>query len=52
MAWSSSRMFPGHGWESSICIAGASKPEQVEANVRAGEWTPNADDVAALSALR
>jgi aryl-alcohol dehydrogenase-like predicted oxidoreductase len=33
-------------------IAGATMPEQVEANVRAGEWTPSADDVAALRALR
>ena len=33
-------------------IAGATKPEQVEANVRAGEWEPGADVVAALTALR
>jgi aryl-alcohol dehydrogenase-like predicted oxidoreductase len=33
-------------------IAGATKPEQVEANVRAGEWLPTADDVDALNALR
>jgi aryl-alcohol dehydrogenase-like predicted oxidoreductase len=33
-------------------IAGATKPEQVEANVRAGEWTPSDDDLAALKALR
>jgi aryl-alcohol dehydrogenase-like predicted oxidoreductase len=33
-------------------IAGATKPDQVEANVRAGEWTPSDDDVAALRALR
>jgi aryl-alcohol dehydrogenase-like predicted oxidoreductase len=33
-------------------IAGATKPEQVEANVRAGEWVPSADDVAALKRLR
>jgi aryl-alcohol dehydrogenase-like predicted oxidoreductase len=33
-------------------IAGATKPEQVEANVRAGEWVPSADDVAALKLLR
>ena len=33
-------------------IAGATKPEQVEANVRAGEWEPSADDLAALKALR
>src|SRR3954463_6579774 len=36
----------------SSVIAGATKPEQVEANVRAGEWTPSGDDVAALKALR
>jgi aryl-alcohol dehydrogenase-like predicted oxidoreductase len=33
-------------------IAGATKPEQVRANVTAGEWEPSADDVAALRALR
>jgi aryl-alcohol dehydrogenase-like predicted oxidoreductase len=33
-------------------IAGATKPEQVRANVAAGEWEPSADDVAALLALR
>jgi aryl-alcohol dehydrogenase-like predicted oxidoreductase len=33
-------------------IAGATTPEQVRANVRAGEWEPDADDVAALRALR
>jgi aryl-alcohol dehydrogenase-like predicted oxidoreductase len=33
-------------------IAGATKPEQVRANVAAGEWEPSADDVAALRALR
>jgi len=33
-------------------IAGATKPEQVRANVRAGEWEPTPDDLAALSALR
>jgi aryl-alcohol dehydrogenase-like predicted oxidoreductase len=33
-------------------IAGATKPEQVRANVRAGEWQPSADDLAALDALR
>jgi aryl-alcohol dehydrogenase-like predicted oxidoreductase len=32
-------------------IAGATKPEQVRANVAAGEWTPSRDDVAALHAL-
>ncbi|HZR95193.1 MAG TPA: aldo/keto reductase [Gaiellaceae bacterium] len=33
-------------------IAGATKPEQVEANVRAGAWEPSADDLAVLKALR
>jgi aryl-alcohol dehydrogenase-like predicted oxidoreductase len=33
-------------------IAGATKPEQVYANVRAGEWEPSADDVSALNELR
>jgi aryl-alcohol dehydrogenase-like predicted oxidoreductase len=33
-------------------IAGATKPEQVRANVAAGEWEPSADDVEALRALR
>ena len=33
-------------------IAGATRPEQVRANVRAGEWEPKADDVAALKALQ
>jgi len=33
-------------------IAGATKPEQVRKNVRAGAWEPSADDVAALLALR
>lgn len=33
-------------------IAGATKPEQVRANVQAGAWEPSADDVAALLALR
>jgi aryl-alcohol dehydrogenase-like predicted oxidoreductase len=32
-------------------IAGATKPEQVHANVRAGEWEPSAEDVAALNEL-
>jgi aryl-alcohol dehydrogenase-like predicted oxidoreductase len=32
-------------------IAGATKPEQVRANVRVGEWEPSADDVAALRNL-
>ncbi len=29
-------------------IAGAKSPEQVRANVRAGLWEPNADDLAEL----
>jgi aryl-alcohol dehydrogenase-like predicted oxidoreductase len=33
-------------------IAGATKPEQVRANVAAGEWEPSADELAALDALR
>jgi aryl-alcohol dehydrogenase-like predicted oxidoreductase len=33
-------------------ISGATKPEQVRANVAAGAWEPSADDVAALKALR
>ena len=33
-------------------IAGATKPEQVRANVEAGAWEPSADDVSALAALR
>jgi len=33
-------------------IAGATKPEQVRANVKAGEWEPSAEDLAALEALR
>jgi aryl-alcohol dehydrogenase-like predicted oxidoreductase len=33
-------------------IAGATKPEQVRANVEAGAWEPSADDVAELRALR
>lgn len=36
----------------SSVIAGATKPEQVRANVEAGGWTPSEDDVAALRALR
>jgi aryl-alcohol dehydrogenase-like predicted oxidoreductase len=36
----------------SSVIAGATKPEQIEANVRAGKWTPSNDDVAVLNALR
>jgi aryl-alcohol dehydrogenase-like predicted oxidoreductase len=33
-------------------IAGATKPEQVRANVAAGAWEPSADDAEALRALR
>ncbi|HZT84208.1 MAG TPA: aldo/keto reductase [Gaiellaceae bacterium] len=33
-------------------IAGATKPEQVRANVAAGAWEPGAEDVEALRALR
>ncbi len=33
-------------------IAGATKPEQVRANVVAGEWEPGADDAEELRALR
>jgi aryl-alcohol dehydrogenase-like predicted oxidoreductase len=33
-------------------IAGATKPEQVRANVEASEWEPSPEDVAALKALR
>ena len=36
----------------SSVIAGATKPEQVHANVAAGEWQPTADDVAALTQSR
>ena len=36
----------------SCVIAGATKPEQVRANVEAGGWEPSADDVSALRALR
>jgi aryl-alcohol dehydrogenase-like predicted oxidoreductase len=36
----------------SSVIAGATKPEQVRANVAAGRWEPSAEDVAALRALR
>jgi aryl-alcohol dehydrogenase-like predicted oxidoreductase len=35
----------------SCVIAGATKPEQVRANVAAGAWEPSADDLAALNAL-
>jgi aryl-alcohol dehydrogenase-like predicted oxidoreductase len=33
-------------------IAGATRPEQVRANVAAGGWEPSADDVVVLKALR
>jgi aryl-alcohol dehydrogenase-like predicted oxidoreductase len=33
-------------------IAGATRPEQVRANVRAGAWEPGEKDVAALRELR
>jgi len=33
-------------------IAGATKPDQVRANVAAGEWEPTPEDIAALNALR
>ena len=33
-------------------IAGATKPEQVRANVEAGEWEPTSEDIAALKAFR
>jgi len=33
-------------------IAGATKPEQVDANVKAGEWEPSSADLEALRALR
>src|SRR3954468_425083 len=36
----------------SSVIAGATKPEQVRANVQAGAWEPTAEDLAALHALR
>jgi aryl-alcohol dehydrogenase-like predicted oxidoreductase len=36
----------------SCVIAGATKPEQVRANVAAGGWEPSAADVSALQALR
>jgi aryl-alcohol dehydrogenase-like predicted oxidoreductase len=36
----------------SSVIAGATKPEQVYANVAAGEWEASAEDVEALSGLR
>jgi aryl-alcohol dehydrogenase-like predicted oxidoreductase len=33
-------------------IAGATKPEQVRANVAAGEWEPSPDDLGELAAIR
>jgi aryl-alcohol dehydrogenase-like predicted oxidoreductase len=33
-------------------IAGATKPEQVQANVAAAEWEPTEEDLAALNAIR
>jgi aryl-alcohol dehydrogenase-like predicted oxidoreductase len=36
----------------SCVISGATKPEQVRANVAAGAWEPTAEDVEALRALR
>ncbi|HWC34352.1 MAG TPA: aldo/keto reductase [Mycobacteriales bacterium] len=33
-------------------IAGATKPEQIHANVAAGEWVPSPDDLKALNKLR
>jgi aryl-alcohol dehydrogenase-like predicted oxidoreductase len=33
-------------------IAGATKPEQVQANVAAAEWVPSEEDLAALNAIR
>jgi aryl-alcohol dehydrogenase-like predicted oxidoreductase len=36
----------------SCVIAGATRPEQVRANVAAGAWEPGAEDVKALRALR
>ena len=33
-------------------IAGATKPEQVRANVAAGEWDPTPKDIQALNAIR
>jgi aryl-alcohol dehydrogenase-like predicted oxidoreductase len=36
----------------SSVIAGATKPEQVRANVEAAEWEPTTEDIAALNGLR
>ena len=35
-------------WAVSSVIAGATKPEQVRANVAAASWIPTAEDLAAL----
>jgi aryl-alcohol dehydrogenase-like predicted oxidoreductase len=32
-------------------IAGATKPEQVEANVRAAEWVPSQEDLAEIDRI-
>jgi aryl-alcohol dehydrogenase-like predicted oxidoreductase len=32
-------------------IAGATRPEQVQANAAAGDWVPTAEDLAALDAI-
>jgi aryl-alcohol dehydrogenase-like predicted oxidoreductase len=36
----------------SSVIAGATKPEQVRANVAAAEWEPTPEDLAALDQIR
>jgi len=36
----------------SSVIAGATKPEQIAANVAAADWVPSAEDLAALNALQ
>ena len=36
----------------SSVIAGATKPEQVRANVQAAAWKPTAEDLAALNQIR
>jgi aryl-alcohol dehydrogenase-like predicted oxidoreductase len=33
-------------------IAGATKPEQVRANVAAAQWDPTTEDIAALNEIR
>jgi aryl-alcohol dehydrogenase-like predicted oxidoreductase len=40
----------GHPWVSSV-IAGATTPEQVEANVKGGEWTLRAEEMAEVDQL-